>query len=106
MVSLAGAALVTVLVAGHTLVAAVVTRLLRVRFSAQWTPIVGAAVVVPTLLVASTLVVTGGLGLGPDLGGTTVVLFVFVAVPLGLGLAIDYLWMPAPTDVDLPTRDD
>lgn len=92
-----------VLVGGHTLLAAVVVRLLRVRLTTRWTPVVFALAIVPVLLVASTLVVTGGLGLGPNLGDPRLALFVTVAVPLGLGLAIDYLWMPAPEDVELPS---
>lgn len=102
MVSLAGAVVVAVLVGLHTLVAAVVTRLLRVQLTTRWAPVVFATAIVPVVLVASTLLVTGGLGLGPDLGSPGLALFLLVAVPLGLGLAVDYLWMPAPEDVELP----
>lgn len=102
MVSLAGVLVVGILVAVHTAIAAIATRLLRVRLTSAWGPVVFSLLLVPVLLVASTLVVSGGLGLGADLGGPSVALFVLVAVPMGLGLAIDYLWMPAPEEVELP----
>ena len=102
MVSVGGLVVVGVLVGLHTLAAAVGTRLLRVRLTTAWGPVVLALTLLPILLVASTLAVGGGLGIGPDLGSPAVALFVLVAVPLGLGMAIDYLWMPAPEDVELP----
>lgn len=106
MVSLAGVLVVGILVAVHTAIAAIATRLLRVRLASAWGPVVFSLLLVPVLLVASTLVVSGGLGLGADLGGPSVALFVLVAVPMGLGLAIDYLWMPAPDEVERPEAAD
>lgn len=102
MVGLVAALGLLVLVGLHTLIAAVGTRLLRVRLTSRWAPVVFALLLIPIILVASTLVVTGSLGLGHDLGSRAMALFVLVAVPLGLGLAVDYLWMPAPEDVELP----
>lgn len=102
MVGLAGLVGLVVLVAAHTLVAAVTVRLLRVRLTTRWAPVVFALAIVPVVLVASTLVITGGLGLGPDLGSARLALFLLVAAPLGLGMAIDYLWMPPPDEVELP----
>ncbi|MDZ7700779.1 MAG: hypothetical protein U5J98_01230 [Halobacteriales archaeon] len=106
MVSLGGAVVVGILVAVHTVAAAVATRLLRVRLETAWGPVVFALVLVPLALVASTIVVTGALGLGADLGGPDVAWFLLVVVPLGLGLAIDYLWMPPPDAVGPPAADD
>ncbi len=102
MAGLVGLAIVAAMAAVHTVVAAVSVRLLRVRLETPWGPPAAALVLVPMVLFASTLVVAGGLGLGADLGGADVAWFVLVVVPLGLGLAIDYLWMPAPEDVELP----
>jgi len=102
MVSIGGAILVGVLVAVHAVIAAVTIRLLRVRLSRSWGPVVLGLGIVPIVLVISTLVVGGAFGLGPDLRGRSIVLFLLVAVPLGLGFAVDYLWMPAPEAVDLP----
>jgi len=92
-----------VLVGLQTLLAAVSVRWLRVRLESWWAPVVYALVFVPVLLVVSTFLLTGVLGLGPDLGSPGVALFLLVAAPLGLGLAIDYLWMPPPEAVELPT---
>ena len=102
MVGVVGLVGLVVLVAVHTVVAAVAVRLLRVRLATRWAPVVLALAVVPVLLIASTLVVSGGLGFGPDLGSARLAVFLLVAVPLGLGLAVDYLWMPPPEAVDLP----
>lgn len=102
MVGVAAAVGLVLLVGLHTLVAAIVTRLLRVRLATRWTPIVFALTIVPLLLIGSTLVIAGGLGVGPNLGSPGMALFALVVVPLGLGLAIDYLWMPAPDEVELP----
>ncbi|MFB6353414.1 MAG: hypothetical protein ABEJ92_04955 [Halobacteriales archaeon] len=106
MVGVLETAGLAVIVAGHTLVAAVAVRLLRVRLASRWAPVVVALGVVPLLLVGSTLVLSGWLGLGPDLGSPTAALFVLVAVPLALGLAVDYLWMPPPEAVELPAPEE
>ena len=102
MVGVVGLVGLVVIVAVHTVVAAVVTRLLRVRLSSRWGPLVYALVVIPFLLVGSTLVLSGVLGLGTNLGDPRTALFVLVVVPLALGVSIDYLWMPAPEEVELP----
>ena len=102
MVSVVGLVGLAVLVGVHTLVAAVATRLLRVRLSSAWGPLVYVTTLVPLLLVLSTMLLSGVFGLGPDLGGVRAVLFVLVALPTVLGATIDYVWMPAPDDVALP----
>lgn len=106
MVSAAAMAGLLIIVALHTAIAAVVTRLLRVRLDTRWAPPLFAILVAPVLLLISTLVISGVFSLGPDLGNPGVVLFVLVGVPLGLGFAVDYLWMPAPEDVELPAPRD
>ena len=102
MVSVLGLLGLVVIVAVHTAIAAVTTRLLRVRLSSEWGPIVYAAILIPVVLVLSTLVLSGVLGLGPNLGDARTALFVLVAIPLALGVTIDYVWMPAPDEVELP----
>lgn len=91
-----------VMFAVHTAIAAVGTRLLRVRLSSRWGPIVYAVVVLPVVLVASTMVLSGVVGLGANLGDARTALFLLVVVPLALGMTIDYVWMPAPDEVQLP----
>ena len=79
-----------------------VTRWLRVRLSSRWGPVLYAVTLGPVLLFVSTLVLSGVLGIGPDLGDPGLVLFVVIVFPLGVGLAIDYLWMPPPGEADVP----
>jgi len=102
MVSVLALAGLAVIVGVHTLLAAVATRFLRVRLESPWGPLLYAAVLIPILLVLSTMLLSGVLGLGPNLGDVRTVLFVLVALPTVLGVTIDYVWMPAPDDVELP----
>lgn len=102
MVSVLGLLGLAVILAVHTAIAAVLTRLLRVRLSSQWGPVVYAVLLIPVVLVISTLVLSGVLGLGTNLGDARTALFLLVAVPLALGVTIDYVWMPAPDEVELP----
>ena len=102
MVSVLGLLGLAVILVVHTAIAAVLTRLLRVRLSSQWGPVVYAVLLIPVVLVVSTLVLSGVLGLGSNLGDARTALFLLVAVPLALGVTIDYVWMPAPDEVELP----
>lgn len=102
MVSVLAWVALVVVVGVHTVVAAVATRLFRVRLSSRWGPLVFAGTVVPVLLVLSTMVVSGVLGLGPDLGDPGTVLFVLVVLPTVLGVTVDYVWMPPPDDGETP----
>lgn len=102
MVSVLAAIGLGVIVGGHTLIAAILTRLFRVRLKTRWGAAFYTLLIVPAILLISTLVVSGVLGLGPDLGSPTAAVFVMVGVPLALGVTIDYFWMPAPEDVELP----
>lgn len=86
----------------HTAAAALLTRFFRVRLSTRWGPIVYALTLIPIVLLASTLVLSGLLKLGPNLGGPVIALFVMIVVPMALGLTIDYVWMPPPDEVELP----
>ena len=102
MVSALGLLGLAVIVVLHTAIAAVGTRLLRVRLESQWGPVVYAVVLLPVVLVFSTIVLSGVFGLGSNLGDPWTVFFVVVAMPLVLGVTIDYVWMPAPDEVELP----
>ena len=86
----------------HTLVAAVMTRFFRVRLETDWGAVVYAAMLIPVALVALTLVFSGVLGIGPDLGSNLAVLAVMVGVPAALGATIDVLYMEPPEQYDLP----
>jgi len=66
--------------------------------------IVYTLVLTPMLLLISMLVFTGVLnvGTGINLGSPTLVVGLLVALPVVLGAAIDYLYVPPPDDVELP----
>ena len=91
-----------VLVAVQAGIAAVLTRVFRVRLATRWGAVVYTVLVTPVVLLATTLLLTGFLGLGPDLGDAATAVFVMIGIPLAIGVTVDYLWMPAPDDVDLP----
>ena len=102
MVSVADLVGLVVLVGLNTAVAALGTRILRVRLDTDWGVAIYVAVLVPLVQVLVTLILSGPLGLGPNLGNTVAVLGVAVALPLALGVAFDYFWMPTPEEVELP----
>lgn len=102
MVSVVGAIGVLFIVAINTAVAALATRFLRVRMATQWGTAVYVTLIVPLLEVIVTLVLSGVLGLGSNLGSPSAAFAVAVLLPFALGVAFDFFWMPAPDDVELP----
>jgi hypothetical protein len=102
MVSAAGAVGVLLIVAVNTAVAALATRFLRVRLATGWGTALYVALIVPVLELIVTLVLSGVAGLGSDLGGQVAALAVVIFLPLALGVAFDFFWMPAPEEVELP----
>lgn len=102
MVSVLGLAGILVIVVVQTAIAALLTRLFRVRLKTRWGAVVFALLIVPLVLTLSTLLLSGLLSLGGDLGTRGTAIFVTIGVPLALGLTIDYVWMPAPEEVELP----
>ena len=85
-------------------ITALLTRFFRVRLDTRWGPVVYVLLIVPVVLVLFVLVLSGLLGLGPDLGSAALVVGLTVVLPMALGVAFDYFWMPAPDDVELPTE--
>lgn len=102
MVSLASAIGLLVIIAVHTVFAAVATRFFRIRLDTQWGAAVYSLLLIPILLVVSTLVLSGALGLGADLGSQAMVVMFVIAIPLALGFTIDVFWMPHPDDIEVP----
>jgi hypothetical protein len=102
MASIVELVLFGVVLVGHTLLAAVSTRFFRIRMNTRWGWVVYSLVVTPVLLLAATLVTTGVLRIGPNLGGPGTALAVMVGVPLALGFTIDLLYVPPPDEYDLP----
>ncbi|WP_159903534.1 hypothetical protein [Salinirussus salinus] len=87
----------------NTAATALATRFFRVRLKTGWGSAVYTALLVPVLLVVLTLAI-GSLGVGPDLGSAAAVFGVTVILPMAVGVAFDYFWMPAPDEVDLPEQ--
>ena len=104
MLALFGFGSLLVLVAFHTFLAGVATRFFRLRLSTSWGSILYTAVLTPALLLVSTLVFTGALGVGTgiNVGSPTILLVLLIGLPLALGVAIDYLYVPSPDEYELP----
>jgi len=102
MVSVVDAVGFAIIVGVHTLIAAVATRYFRITLKTTWGSVLYSLLLIPVALVLSTLVLSGVLGLGSDVGGVGNALLVTVLVPITLGFALDFFWMPDPEDVDLP----
>ena len=100
------ALLTAALVLVHTLIAGITTRYFRIRMHTRWGRVLYTLAVVPVVLVASTLVVSGGLGVGVDLGSPAAALAVLVFGPAVLGATVDVLYLPPPEAVELPDRSD
>ena len=104
MVGIADVIGLAVIVLANTAIAALLTRFFRVRLQTDWAGPLYAVVLGSIALLATTLVLAGFLALGPNLGSPGVVVGVAILTPLALGMAVDYFWMPAPDDVELPER--
>jgi hypothetical protein len=102
MVSVADTVGLLVILGINTAAAALLTRFFRVRLATQWGSALYAVVITPVVLLVSVLILGGFLGLGPDLGSGLTVIVVTILLPLSVGIAFDYFWMPSPEEVDLP----
>lgn len=95
-----GALGLLVIVVVNTAAAAVLTRIFRGRLHTRWGSLVYALTFTPIALFVLVVVLQWVLPV-PVIGRGTL-LGVTVLVPLVVGAAFDYFWMPAPEDVDLP----
>lgn len=86
----------------NTLLAALLTRFFRVQLATRWGSVLYIILLVPLALLVSTLVL--GTVLGSDVGSEAAVVGLTILLPLAVGIAFDYFWMPAPEEVDLPER--
>ena len=94
-------ALMAAVFAGNTVIAAVMTRFFRLQLKTRWGSVVYTALLVPLALVVTTIVAFS-LGVGVDLGSAAAVLGLMVGLPMGLGVTIDVLYVPAPDEYELP----
>ena len=105
MVSVVGLVAFGVVLLIHTLLAAVTTRFFRLRLQTQWGYVVYSFLIIPVVLLATSLVFFGVLGIdgGLDLRPPAF-LGIAVGLPLALGFTIDTLYVPAPEEYDLPEK--
>ncbi len=102
MATLVNLVLFAAVLALHTVLAAVMTRFFRIRMKTRWGSALYALLLIPPVLVVSTLVFSGLFGIGIDLGNSAMAVGVMVGMPLALGYTIDVLYVPAPEEYDLP----
>jgi hypothetical protein len=103
MVSVVGIVGTLLIVGLHTLTAGIIMRFLRLRLASTWGQLLFALVFIPLVLLVGTLVLSGGLGLGVDLGSPVLALGVTVLLPLLLGVTIEFLYMEPPA-AQLPAQ--
>jgi hypothetical protein len=86
---------------GNTFLAAVMTRFFRIQLDTRWGAVVYTVLIVPVVL-AVTTIGAFSLGVGVDLGSAAAALALMVGLPMGLGVTIDVLYVPAPDEYELP----
>jgi hypothetical protein len=104
MVSVADIVGLLVILGVNSSAAALMTRFFRVRLKTTWGSAIYTVLLTPFVLLISTLIFGGFLGLGPDLGGEMTLIGLVIVLPATLGVAFDYFWMPSPEEVDVPQR--
>jgi uncharacterized membrane protein len=102
MVAVLDLAGLLVIVLVNSAVTALMTRFFRVRLDTRWGSMLYSLLLCPVVLVILVLFFSGVLGFGVNLGSSATVVTVTILLPLALGLTFDYVWMPAPDDVELP----
>lgn len=102
MLSAIAIAGLAVLVLVNSAVAALLTRFFRVRLHTRWGGAVYSLLFCPLVLLGLGVLLSVPIGPFIDLD-TITFLAIAVVVPLALGMTFDYIWMPSPDDVDLPT---
>ncbi|QIO24046.1 hypothetical protein [Haloarcula sp. JP-L23] len=103
MVSVVGLVGLLVIVLVNSAVTALMTRFFRVRMNTRWGSLVYSILLCP-LAMFVLFMVFGVLGFGGGLNlSTTVAVLLAIVVPLVVGMTFDYVWMPSPDEVDLPT---
>jgi len=102
MVSAVAVAGLVVIVLVNSAVTALMTRFFRVRLHTRWGGLLYSLLLCPLALLILGVVLSVPIGPFIDLGTITFLALV-VVLPLTLGMTFDYVWMPSPDDVELPT---
>lgn len=80
----------------HVVIAVVGIRFLRVRLATRWGPFVYALFLLPLVYVPTTLIFGAVLGVGGATLDTQTLTSLLFVLPIGLGFAVDFFWLPAP----------
>jgi len=102
MVSIVAIAGLVVIVLVNSAVTALMTRFFRVRLNTRWGGLLYSVLLCPFASLILGVILSVPLGSLIDLDNFTFLTLV-VVVPLVLGMTFDYVWMPSPDDVELPT---
>ena len=103
MVSAVGLAGLLVIVLLNSAVTALMTRFFRVRLKTRWGSVVYSILLCPfVMFVVFMLFAILGFGAGLNLSNGLAV-GVGIVLPLVVGMTFDYVWMPSPDEVELPT---
>jgi len=102
MLSAIAIAGLAVLVLVNSAVAALLTRFFRVRLHTRWGGLLYSLLFGPLVLLVLGVILSVPVGQFINLD-TLTFLLVVVLVPLAVGITFDYVWMPSPDDVELPT---
>lgn len=99
MASLGGLIGFGLLLAANVLLAGIGTRFLRLAFDTRWGSGLAILAVVPLLLTATTLLLSGVFHLGINLQDADTAFVVTVAIPAAVGVTIDFVWVASPDAV-------
>jgi hypothetical protein len=89
----------------NTVITAVTVRFFRMRLSTRWGAVVYTFLLMPLVYVATTLALSGAVGLGGSgLADRGTVLILVWVLPFTLGISVDLFWMPPPDEMDLPEQ--
>lgn len=103
MVSVVAFAGLLVIVLLNSAVTALMTRFFRVRLKTRWGGLVYSILLCPVAMFVVFMLLSI-LGFGAGLGlSSGVALTLTILVPLVVGVTFDYIWMPSPDEVELPT---
>ncbi|WP_318568343.1 hypothetical protein [Salinigranum marinum] len=99
MVSVLNLALLGVVLVVNTLIAAVMTRFFRIRLKTRTGAVIYALLLIPVVLFVTTMVFGSII---PGNLGVSVLLGLWIGMPLVLGFTIDVLYVPPPEEIELP----
>lgn len=91
-----------IILAVNTVAAALLTRFVRGRMHTRWGSMLYTLTLTPIVLIVLVVLLQAVLPV-PVVGRGTL-LGVTVLLPLSVGIAFDYFWMPPPEEVDLPEK--